>query len=81
MPEYRLDDSVYLTILLHAAKYPSCTVDGVLLGTAAGNGKGYHITAAIPLFHQSMLMSSCVETAFTQVRLVHSGRRTFGCSS
>jgi hypothetical protein len=53
-------------VLLHAAKYPSCTVCGVLLGESAGGR--VTVAAALPLFHLSMLLAPCVETALTQVR-------------
>jgi hypothetical protein len=63
---YDLTEDSYLTILLHAAKYPSCTVCGVLLGKTSG--KTCTVTAAVPLFHLSMLLAPCVETALAQVR-------------
>jgi hypothetical protein len=62
---YDLTEDSYLTILLHAAKYPSCTVCGVLLGKVSG--KACTVTAAVPLFHLSMLLAPCVETALAQV--------------
>ncbi|WIA11820.1 hypothetical protein OEZ85_011910 [Tetradesmus obliquus] len=62
---YDLTEEAYLTILLHAAKYPSCTVCGVLLGKVSS--KACTATAAVPLFHLSMLLAPCVETALAQV--------------
>jgi len=61
-----VSEEAYLTVLLHAAKYPSCTVCGVLLGQTGSAGKAI-VEAAIPLFHLSMLLSPCVETALNQV--------------
>ena len=63
---YDLTEEAYLTILLHAAKYPTCTVCGVLLGKVSS--KAFKATAAVPLFHLSMLLAPCVETALAQVR-------------
>lgn len=62
-----LTEEAYLTVLLHAAKYPSCTVCGVLLGQSAGGQ--VTVQAALPLFHLSMFFAPCVDTALTQVRL------------
>ncbi len=67
---YEISEAVALTILLHASKYPSCTVNGVLLGKQ--QGEGFMITAVIPLFHRSHVLAPCVETALAQVRAVGS---------
>lgn len=70
-PSYQLTEGALLTVLLHAAKWPSCTVCGVLLGTpaAAGGGGKTRVTHVLPLFHLSMLLAPCVDTALTQVRV------------
>lgn len=66
MATYTADEDVFLTILLHAAKYPSCSVNGLLLGSKAG--QGFHITAVMPLFHSaSLTLAPCVETGLAQV--------------
>jgi hypothetical protein len=64
---YALSEEAYLTVLLHAAKYPSCTVCGVLLGQSAGGS--VTVQTALPMFHLSMLLAPCVDTALTQVGL------------
>lgn len=64
---YALSEEAYLTVLLHAAKYPSCTVCGVLLGQSVGGA--VTVTKAIPLFHLSMLLAPAVDTALSQVRV------------
>lgn len=66
-----------MTVLLHAAKYPSCTVCGVLLGQTGSAGK-VTVEAAIPLFHLSMLLSPCVETALNQASHTQRGDHGFG---
>ncbi len=63
---YSVAEDAYLTVLLHAAKYPSCSVNGVLLGRKA-DGKGWNVSAAVPLFHHSQALAPCVETALSQV--------------
>jgi hypothetical protein len=68
---YVLTEEAYLTVLLHAAKYPSCTVCGVLLGQSTAGG--VTVNTAVPLFHLSMLLAPCVETALSQVRASASG--------
>jgi hypothetical protein len=73
---HTLSEDACLTVLLHAAKHPSCTVCGVLLGKAQQGGS-VTVGAALPLFHLSMLMAPCVETALTQVRGCGGAR---GCS-
>jgi len=67
---YELSENAALTLLLHASKYPSCTVNGVLLGKArSSEGGGFLISTVIPLFHRSHVFAPCVETALDQVRL------------
>lgn len=70
MVTYNLTEEAYLTIFLHAAKYPSCTICGVLLAPQPGASSkaSYTIEAAVPLFHLSMLLAPCVEVALNQVR-------------
>ena len=68
MVVYELSTEACIIALLHAAKYPSCTVNGLLLGSqSASDSKPTVVTKAIPLFHNSHLLASCVETALTQV--------------
>jgi len=63
---YTASEEALLTILLHAAKFPSCTVNGLLLGKGAGSDA--QITHSIPLFHTvSLTLAPCVETALDQV--------------
>lgn len=69
MVTYNLTEEVYLTILLHAAKYPSCTICGLLLGStpSGGSKSSYKVSLAVPLFHLSLMFAPCVEAALTQV--------------
>lgn len=64
-----LSEDAALTILLHASKHPSCTVNGVLLGKQRAGG-GYLLSTAIPLFHRSHTLAPCVETALSQAEII-----------
>mmetsp|Transcript_26897 Transcript_26897/g.58721 ORF Transcript_26897/g.58721 Transcript_26897/m.58721 type:complete len:229 (+) Transcript_26897:144-830(+) len=54
-------------ILLHAAKYPHCTINGVLLGSVDGSSNSVKIVDAIPLFHVSTSLAPPTELALSQV--------------
>lgn len=61
-----------LKILLHAAKHPSCTVNGVLLGsehqaTGSGEEREARVTDIVPLFHASHHLAPPLEVALAQV--------------
>jgi hypothetical protein len=66
MSTYRVERDALLKLLLHAAKHPSSSVNGVLLGTASGGG--VHVTDAVPLFHNSLTLADSTEVALVQVR-------------
>ena len=73
------EDSIELTtrayskIILHAAKYPYASVNGVVLaksppkGQKAGAAAKLSLIDTIPLFHQSEGLSPMVEVALTQI--------------
>lgn len=72
MGEVTLETIPYAKIMLHAAKYPSCAVTGILLadGTNIRDGaknQDLNIVDAIPLFHHSHYLSPMAEIALTQV--------------
>lgn len=52
--------------LLHAAKYPSSAVCGVLLGTNTTHG--IQVETAIPFFHHWTTVTPMLEVALKQVR-------------
>lgn len=54
-----------LKILLHGAKHPQRTVNGLLLGTASSSGTT--VTDVVPLFHNSVGLAAPAEIAFGQV--------------
>lgn len=72
MGEVSLETSAYAKIMLHAAKYPHCAVNGVLLADNASIRSGaknqeLDILDAVPLFHHSHYLSPMAEIALTQV--------------
>ncbi|CED84720.1 Uncharacterized conserved protein encoded by sequence overlapping the COX4 gene [Phaffia rhodozyma] len=56
---YQLAHLAYLKIVLHAAKYPSSLVNGVLLGSASGSE--VNITDSVPLLHHWTSLSPSME--------------------
>lgn len=73
MADVSFSPRAYCKMILHCAKYPHCSVNGVLL---AGNpkskdsksGSGLVFVDAIPLFHICLDVSPMYEIALTQVR-------------
>ncbi|KAG7189084.1 hypothetical protein KM043_008663 [Ampulex compressa] len=53
----------YCKIILHAAKYPHCAINGVLLGrhTSKSSTDEVHIVDAFPLFHVSLHLTPMAE--------------------
>ena len=76
-----VDRIAALKILLHSAKYPSSSVNGVLLGEAIAEASSQaaapnthdegpssvHVIDAIPLFHSFLTLAPSLETALFQV--------------
>ncbi|KAI9334910.1 hypothetical protein BDR26DRAFT_920670 [Obelidium mucronatum] len=58
----------YAKLILHAAKYPSVSVFGVLLGPSSGS-----ITDAVPVVHDFVALSSFLEAALEQIK-IHAAR-------
>lgn len=67
MTEYKISGRAYTKMILHAAKYPHCAVNGILLSSNAGKDKSVQIKDAIPLFHQCLHVSPMAEIALVQV--------------
>ncbi|GLG99542.1 hypothetical protein R5R35_008365 [Gryllus longicercus] len=72
MADMKLSVRAYSKIILHAAKYPHCAVNGVLLAEDpkskdSKKGKGLYITDAIPLFHICLQVTPMAEIALTQI--------------
>ena len=60
----------YAKILLHAAKYPHCKVDGLLIGKLSNNGRDALATDAVPLFHLGHGLTPMLEMALSQVKVL-----------
>ncbi|CAG4946543.1 unnamed protein product [Parnassius apollo] len=75
MGEVSFETSAYAKIILHAAKYPHCAVNGVLLadGTKVRDSaktQDLDIVDTVPLFHHSHYLSPMAEVALTQIDTV-----------
>ncbi|GMH40018.1 hypothetical protein BSKO_07922 [Bryopsis sp. KO-2023] len=64
-PRFSADVNALLKLLLHAAKHPSCSVNGLLVGKENGGVVG--IVDIIPLFHTSLALSPPLEIALAMV--------------
>lgn len=67
MTTYTVSPLAYLKVILHAAKYPSSTCVGLLVGTLAGNV--VTVADAIPLLHHWTELSPMMEAGLQLVRL------------
>ncbi|KAF9576794.1 hypothetical protein EC968_003301 [Mortierella alpina] len=63
-PKMKFSHKSYLKPLLHAAKYPTASVNGVFLADASDN-----IVDAVPFFHFWNTLTPMLEVAMTQVDL------------
>lgn len=75
MGQITFEPVAYAKMILHAAKYPHCAVNGVLLadGTKYRDGaknQDLYIVETVPLFHHSHYVVPMAEAALTQVRKV-----------
>ena len=68
MADVSLTAQAYIKIVLHAAKYAHCSVNGVLLADLRKKeGRSVVIVDAVPFFHQTLTLSPMLEVALTQV--------------
>ncbi|XP_026733754.1 ER membrane protein complex subunit 8/9 homolog [Trichoplusia ni] len=72
MGEISFETSAYAKIILHAAKYPHCAVNGVLLADATkirdgAKNQDVDIVDTVPLFHINHYVSPMAEVALTQI--------------
>ena len=68
MVAVELGQKAYIKLLLHALKYQSVAVNGVLLGTAGT--AGVSVVDAVPLFHQQLALAPMLEIAMGQARIL-----------
>ncbi|XP_046992996.1 ER membrane protein complex subunit 8 [Schistocerca americana] len=71
MAEIKFSARAYCKMILHAAKYPHCAINGLLLAEDSkskdAKSKGLVITDAVPLFHICLQVFPMTEVALTQV--------------
>ncbi|XP_034240437.1 ER membrane protein complex subunit 8/9 homolog [Thrips palmi] len=67
MAEVTLSARAYCKMILHAAKYPHCAINGLLLGRLSKDKDELLVTDAVPLFHVCLQVSPMAEIALTQV--------------
>lgn len=81
MVKYTVRERAYALPLLHAARYPSSEVCGVLLTDKASvDSEKINITTAVPLFHHWTTLSPMLEVALQQVNAdAKIVQRSFGC--
>ena len=68
MIDFLFSVKAFSKIALHAAKYPHCAINGVLLGKAnAADDSPLELVDSIPLFHSNITLSPMMEIALQQV--------------
>nr|BAN20869.1 conserved hypothetical protein [Riptortus pedestris] len=77
MADIKITPRAYCKIILHAAKYPHCAVNGLLLTETSKSkdpkkNKSLVISDVVPLFHLCLHLSPMAEVALTQVDTVGS---------
>lgn len=66
MTNYKISSRAYSKMVLHAAKYPHCAVNGLLLASAKDSSNNVEIVDVMPLFHQNLHLSPMAEIALVQ---------------
>ncbi|XP_069669027.1 ER membrane protein complex subunit 8 [Periplaneta americana] len=72
MADVKFSARAYCKMMLHAAKYPHCAINGILLAEEQKSkddkkGRGLFICDAIPLFHLCLHVTPMAEVALTQI--------------
>ena len=62
-----MNSLAFSKIVMHAAKYPHCAVNGVLLGTKTKGSETSIISDSVPLFHINLTLLPPLEVALSQV--------------
>ncbi|KAF5304099.1 hypothetical protein FQA39_LY01884 [Lamprigera yunnana] len=75
MSEIVFSCRAYCKIILHAAKYPYCSINGVLLAKLPSpKNKELEFVDAVPLFHNALNLTPMAEVALTQIDQVASSQ-------
>ncbi|KAK3085873.1 hypothetical protein FSP39_009880 [Pinctada imbricata] len=69
MADIEVSIQAYCKLLLHAAKYPHCAVNGILLAkdNRSSDNKTIKFVDCIPLFHLTLGLSPMLEAALLQI--------------
>ncbi|ENN72225.1 ER membrane protein complex subunit 8/9 homolog [Dendroctonus ponderosae] len=67
MSEVKFSAKAFCKIILHAAKYPHCAINGVLLAKPNAGSREIEFVDAVPLFHISLHLTPMSEIALMQV--------------
>lgn len=68
MTVVKFNEKAYCKMIAHSAKYPHCTLNGILLAKASSiNSKEIEFVEAIPLFHICVNLIPMAEIALMQV--------------
>uniref|UniRef100_A0A6B2E9G7 MPN domain-containing protein n=1 Tax=Phlebotomus kandelakii TaxID=1109342 RepID=A0A6B2E9G7_9DIPT len=68
MSEVVISPRAYTKMMFHAAKYPHCAVNGLLLANRdSTKSRNYEVIDAVPLFHICLHLSPMAEVALVQV--------------
>lgn len=65
--EYEISTRAYCKMIMHAAKYPSSNINGLLLAKKTGEQRGVKYVDCIPLFHINTALAPMVEVALAQI--------------
>ena len=65
-PEYEISTRAYCKMIMHAAKYPSSNINGLLLAKKTGE-RALKYVDCIPLFHINTALAPMVEVALAQI--------------
>lgn len=67
MSDIKFSRRAYCKIILHAAKYPHCAINGVLLAKSSAKRDDIEFVDVVPLFHISINLTPMAEIALMQV--------------
>ncbi|KAE8608792.1 hypothetical protein XENTR_v10011606 [Xenopus tropicalis] len=70
MPAFKLTTQAFCKMMLHSAKYPYCTVNGILVAQKQKRKDGHQqvlFVDCIPLFHGTVALAPVLEVALTLI--------------
>ncbi|XP_028133705.1 ER membrane protein complex subunit 8 [Diabrotica virgifera virgifera] len=67
MTSIKFTEQAYCKMILHASKYPHCTVNGILLTKSSPNNKEVEFVDCVPLFHVCINLTPMAEIALMQI--------------